>query len=90
MKENQFFEKQTMSSWVKASIVSEYFPKTSKDIYILECTKQNKSPICKHRTFVVIYNHIQIKPENYWKSITTLIKHNRVSLNPILPCNAEQ
>lgn len=27
MKENQFFEKQTMSSWVKASIVSEYFPK---------------------------------------------------------------
>ena len=27
MKENQFFEQQTMSSRVKASIVSEYFPK---------------------------------------------------------------
>lgn len=28
-----------------------YFP---EDIYILECTKQKQSPICKHRTFVVI------------------------------------
>lgn len=27
MKDNHFFEKQTMSSRVKASIVSEYFPK---------------------------------------------------------------
>lgn len=27
MKENQFFEQQTMSSRIKASIVSEYFPK---------------------------------------------------------------
>ncbi len=32
MKENQFFEKQTMSSRVKASIVSEYFPQYCKII----------------------------------------------------------
>ena len=32
MKEKQFFEAQTMSSRVKASIVSEYFPKYCKII----------------------------------------------------------
>lgn len=32
VKENQFFEKQTVSSRIKASIVSEYFPSYSKII----------------------------------------------------------
>ena len=51
------------------------------DIYILECTKQKQSPICKHRTFVVIYNQYNTK-SNYMitKKITVFVNTGAKSI----------